>query len=748
MRRFAALMHDHPWWVIGAWLTLITTLVIAARITGPEWRFDIEISGSESLEGAQLLNRHNSDQPQGDRLTLIWKSTDGAYSDQAGNVIEPLLADIADSANVASITNPFTLEPPARQALTSPSGDIATAIIELDQNALTIPRASVTDIVERVNAAGNDTVTIGLSGQSIDQTQTPQTTASEAIGIGFAAIILILAFGSILAAGLPLAGAIVALAGSASTVTLLTHHIAIPGFAPQLVALIGIGVGIDYALFVVARHRKGLLQGKTPRDALLEAMDSSGRAVLFAGVTVMIAILGLLVVGIGFLNGLAFAVTIGVAFTMAVTVTLMPALLGLLGPRVLGRRARRRLQQGPSDDDTSSRWATWSTTIQRRPWTAITIALAVLLLLTLPVGSMRLGNADDSTDAPGTVTRTAYDLTSEGFGPGANGPLLLVTAEQQPETLTGILTWAANHTSVAAVTPPSVSDDGQIAYSTIIPASGPQDTATSELIDDLRSHIAEAAPGSVYVTGATAIFYDFANDLRGKLPWFLLGVLGGSSILLLIAFRSIAIPVKAAVMNLLAAGATFGAVTAVFQWGWARDLIGLEKTGPIDAFLPVMLLAILFGLSMDYQVFLVSRMKEEWSRTRDNTQAVTVGLAETGRVITAAALIMIVVFTSFVFGGERIIKMFGFGLAVAIFLDAFLIRSLLVPALMQVLGNANWWLPKWLDKITPNISIEPSPDRPHPGSPDRSTHTAHTAHTAHTTHTTPTADGDLHGPPS
>ena len=712
VRRFAAWMHDHRWFVLFGWIAIIVALVGVARVVGPDYRFDIEISGSESLTALELLDEFTPGEPQGDNLTVIWKSPEGALTGSAERVIEPLLAELESSPNVDSLVSPWDVPMEQQATMVAPGGQIATATVVMDSDSLTVPRESVRAIVDKVSAANVDGLQVGLAGQSVGQSQAPTTTTSEILGFAFAAVVLVLAFGSVLAAGLPLVGALTALAASLSVVTLLTRFLSIPIFAPQLVALIGIGVGIDYALFVVSRHRNGLLRGKSPREAMLDAMDTSGRAVMFAGVTVMISILGLLVVGIGFLNGLAFAVTIGVAFTMLVTVTLMPALLGFLGMRVLGRRARRRLEQdGPHDEEMSTRWGAWAASIQAKPWRYIALSLVVLIVMSIPLFSMRLGSADAGTDAPGSVTRVAYDLRSEGFGAGSNGPLLLVMEEGQADSLASILPEVKQLPNDAAITPVTTTPGGEVAFASVIPYTGPQEAATSDLIVQLREDVLPQASGKVYVSGVTAVFYDFASDLRGKLPWFLLGVLGLSSLLLMVAFRSIAIPVKAAVMNLLAAAATFGVLTAVFQWGWFSDWIGLEKTGPIDAFLPIMLLAILFGLSMDYQVFLVSRMKEEWEQTKDNGLSVRLGLAETGRVITAAALIMIFVFASFVFGGDRIIKLFGFGLAVAIFLDAFVIRSLLVPALMQVLGKGNWWLPGWLNRILPRVSIEPSLER-------------------------------------
>lgn len=704
MRTLAGWLYDHRRIVVLAWVLILIGLLGAARAVGPDYRFDINISGSDSLEAFDILERHQ-DTPAGEQITVIWKSSDPATSPEVQEVVEPALAKIADISEVRSVSSPF-VDSPAVRAQIAPSGNIAFATITMEKDSLNVSRDSVRKIVDTAMALNSDDLEVGVAGQSVGQTRAPSTTTSEALGLGFAAIVLILAFGSVVAAGLPLAGALVALGASLSIVTMLTRVFSIPIFAPQLVALIGIGVGIDYALFVVSRHRSGLLAGMEPRESVLRAMNTSGRAVIFAGITVMISILGLLVVQIGFLNGLAFATSIGVLFTMLVTITLMPALLGFLGHRVLGRKARRRLQQeGTFDDEKSTMWDRWSGAIQKRPAVFIVVSIALLSLLSIPALSTRLGSADAGTDPAGSPTRVAYDLRGEGFGAGVNGPLLLVSSEGKADSVAAVATELASHPNIAAVTPPQKTADGEVGFLTIIPKTGPQDEATEELIFDLRENILPGGEDKIYVSGITAVFQDFANDLQSKLPWFLLGVLGLSSLLLLVAFQSIAIPLKAAIMNLVAAAASFGILTAVFQWGWLADVIGVEGTGPIDAFLPVMLLAILFGLSMDYQVFLVSRMKEEWDRLHDNAAAVRLGLSETGRVITAAALIMIFVFAAFIFGGERIIQMFGVGLAAAIFIDAFIIRSLLVPALMQVLGKWNWWVPAWLKRVLPNLTV-------------------------------------------
>ena len=700
MRRLAGMFFDAPKRTIAAWLAILTVLIGAAYVVGTDYQFDVNLDDTESVRAFTDLTDHDPDLKT-DQLTIAWRAQEGALSPQVRPRIEAFLDEVAAVEDVSSIRTPWI---DAQTARTQVSQDGRTALANVAFEDADVPDASIREILRLVDEmAASPDLTVGVTGSPIDQAAPPTASASEIVGFVIAGVILLLAFGSLVAAVLPLATALIALGAGLAVVMMTTHVLSIPSFAPQMVSLISIGVGIDYALFVVSRHRSDLKGGMSVREATIHALDSSGRAVIFAGITVVIALLGMLATGIGFLTGLAVATSIGVLFTMLVTISLLPALLALIGERVLSRRERARLREsGPSDEAASNRWASWARVIQQRPWPFIAAAVAILLVLSIPAASLRLGMSDAGTDAPGTAQRVGYDLISDGFGPGFNGPLLLVSTDV--EALSAAAAGLEGRDGVAFVSPPQTTPDGAIGTVTVVPTTGPQAEGTEALIDALRSDLAGS---SIAVSGIAAVYYDFSRTLQDRLPWFLVGVLGLSSVLLLIAFRSIAIPVKAAVMNLLAAGASFGVLVVVSQWGWLGTLLGIDRTGPVDAFLPILLLAVLFGLSMDYQVFLVSRMREEWINTRDNTRAVTIGLAQTGRVITAAALIMIAVFTSFVFGSDRIIKLIGLGLAVAIFLDAFVIRSLLVPALMRVLGDWNWWLPRWLDRLVPRVAIEP-----------------------------------------
>ena len=500
-----------------------------------------------------------------------------------------------------------------------------------------------------------------------------------------------------------------------------------PNISPEVMLLIGLGVGVDYALFIVTRHRQGLVAGRDPVESIINAVDTSGRAVMFAGIIVCIALLGLFALGISFLYGLALAAAIGVALTMIAALTLLPAMLGFIGPKVMSRKQKKHLAEtGPRivGADSKGFWPNWADRVQRRPWVPASVAMLVIIVLALPFFSLRLGSADQGTDPAGTPTRTAFDMLSKGFGPGYNGPLMLVAVVQpdQKQVIDEVVHTVATQPDVVRVAQPiyipSKTGSGDVVLVNVYPGSAPQDGSTTDLVNNLRSEIPRVTEGTgvnVLVGGNTAIYIDFANVLSAKLPLFVGVVVLLSFLLLMTVFRSVVIPLTAAVMNLLSIGAALGILVAVFQWGDFGSLIGLQGTGPVEAFLPVMLFAILFGLSMDYQVFLVSRMREEYIKSGgDNAIAVRNGLAATGKTITAAALIMILVFASFILGGNRVIKEFGIGLAAGIAVDALFIRMAIVPSVMMLFGQANWWFPNWLDRVLPKISVDPEGVEPTP----------------------------------
>jgi RND superfamily putative drug exporter len=532
------------------------------------------------------------------------------------------------------------------------------------------------------------------------------------VGLAAAIVVLLIAFGSLLAMGLPVVTALLGLGTGFGAIALASQVIDMPDFSSELAAMIGLGVGIDYSLFIVTRFRQNHLGGDGVRGATVAAMDTAGRAVLFAGSTVIIALLGMFVLGVSFLDGLAISSAIAVLFTMLAALTALPALLSRIGERIgRGRRARQRADGGSA----AGFWGRWARLIRRHPWPAAVAGLAIMLVFAIPALSMRMDMSDAGNDPAGTTTRKAYDLMAEGFGRGFNGPLQIVAQLPHPndkQALGGIAAALRDTPGVASASPPRISPNGRTAVFQASPRSAPQAAATGDLVRTLRDTVlppvARSTGATVLVGGPTAGSIDFTHVLSGKLPLFIAVVVGLAALLLLIVFRSVVIPVQAAVMNLLSIGAALGVTVAVFQYGWLAGLVGVDK-GPIESWIPVMLFAIVFGLSMDYEVFLVSRIHEEWTRRRDPSRAVVEAVATTGRVITAAATIMVCVFLAFVLLPERQVKMFGLSLASAVFLDAFVIRSLLLPAVLELLGRWTWWFPKRLGRRLPRLPTEAGP---------------------------------------
>jgi RND superfamily putative drug exporter len=664
----------------------------------------------------------------GDSDTIVWHVTSGSVKDATVRArITALLELVAKAPSVALVSGPYT---PAGAAQISRDGRTAYATVVFTKLAPELPRGNIERIIDLTKAAGRPGLEVAVGGQAIEQATYTPPSDSVAIGLIAAAIIILIAFGSLLGMALPLITAVVALGTATFTIGLFSHMMSITTFAPTLGDLIGLGVGIDYALFVVTRHRDGLKAGLPPEEAAVRALNTAGRAVIFAGGTVCIALLGLLVLRMSFLVGLSISSAMTVLLALAAAITLLPALFGFMGGRVLSRRERRRLADtGPWDGHESGFWARWSTFVARRPLALMVAALALMFVLAIPYFSLRQGLSDAGNDVAGTTTRTAYDLLAGGFGPGFNGPLVLVAqtgSNADRAALAGLERSLTTRAGIAAVAPLPSLPGARLAVVEVFPATSPQDQRTSALITQLRDTVIppfeRGTSLHVYVGGSTAIFDDFATIITGKLPLFITVIIAFEFLLLLVAFRSLIVPATAALMNLLAAGAAFGVLVVFFQWGWGAKLLGLGKPGPIEAFLPVMLLAILFGLSMDYQVFLVSRMHEEWVHGGDNERAVAIGQATTGRVITAAAAIMVCVFLAFVLGGQRIIAEFGVGLAAAVFLDALVIRTVLVPSLMHLFSWRNWWLPAPLDRRLPHFAVEPVEDAqsgrsPHPADP-------------------------------
>jgi RND superfamily putative drug exporter len=709
MSAIARWCFRHRFAAIATWVLVLVGLGALSQAVKSDYNNSFSLPGTGSTTAQQLLAKAIPAQA-GDSDTIVWQVSHGTVRDTTVTTrMSRALKQIATMPEIAAVVSPYG---PHGAAQISRDGRTAYATVNFTKQANNLGKADITRVIDAVKAAHAPGLNVQIGGQAIEQTEQTPLGVSSTVGVLAAAVVLFIAFGSLLAMLLPIVTAIAGVGGGLMAIAPLTHTINVVDFAPILGALIGLGVGIDYALFIVTRHRRGLQSGLTPEQAAVKAIDTSGRAVLFAGSTVCIALLGILVLGVSFLNGLAVASALTVVFTVLAAVTLLPALLGVFGMRVLSRRQRRRLAAGAPAPGAAGMWARWANTIERRPAILAVAAAAVMLVLAIPVLSLRLGSSDQGNDPSSTTTRQAYDLLADGFGPGFNGPLLLVAQTSSPADAAALRTLEAGLPKVADVT--SVR---QIAATTgteviqVTPGTSPEAKATSDLISTLRNDSIPAAERGttlrVYIGGVTATFADFATVVDAKLPWFILTIVGLSFLLLVVAFRSLLIPGTAAVMNLLAAAASFGVLTAFFQWGWGTDAFGLGTAGPVEAFLPVVTLAILFGLSMDYQVFLVSRMNEEWVHGRRNSGAVRTGQVETARVITAAATIMICVFLTFSFLGSRDVAEFGIGLAAAVALDAFILRTVLVPAAMHLFGNANWWLPRWLDRRLPHLAIEP-----------------------------------------
>ena len=752
--RLGAWCHDHRWKVVIGW---IATVVVAGGImssVGTSYKADFNLPDVESRQGFEILEEHFGGQGTGESGTIVFRSETGVRDPRVQNTMEPVFGVVGGVDGVSRVVSPYS-EEGSNQITNRPGhqGDIGYAVVELDpditfENATQISK----DIKEALPTI--DGVQIELGGAIFGEFEPPN---SELLGVAFAMVILVLAFGSVLAMGLPIAVALAGIGIGTITVGLLSSVITIPDFATILGTMIGLGVGIDYALFIVTRFREQLHKGDDIKPAVTAALDTAGRSVAFAGTTVVISLLGMLLMQISFISGLAIGAATVVLMTMVASLTLLPALLGFAGNRVeltrwrgliaaslvafalvgvglaiqplliglplaavvlLASLAVRPLRQPVPRPAAKPRQETlayrWSRFVQHYPWPSAIGATLLLIVLALPVLGLRLGFSDEGNYAEETTTRKAYDLLAEGFGPGFNGPLMVVS-EVPPgtsqATLEGVTDAIAADPGVQFASPPVLNnpDAPTAALWRVIPTTSPQEEATTQLVERLREDVLPPATADagldVAVTGTVAIQVDFSTYLASRLPLFFGAVLALSFLLLMTVFRSVLVPLKAVIMNLLSIGAAFGIVVAVFQEGWGAGLLGIDGA-PIEPFVPMMLFAIVFGLSMDYEVFLLSRVREEWKRTGDSRLSVADGLAATARVITAAALIMVFVFGSFLLEADRISKLFGLGLAVAVLIDATVVRLLLVPATMELLGDKNWWLPRWLDKILPDVAVE------------------------------------------
>jgi RND superfamily putative drug exporter len=727
MSALARWCYQHRLVVITAWAGLLIGLTVMSQAVKTSYDNSLTLSGTGSGSAQELLQR-SAPARAGDSDQIVWQASQGSVASPAiERRMTAMLARVSHLPQVASVASPYQ---PVGRIQVSPDGRTAYATVTFAKTADDLDNADVKRVITVATAAREPGLAVDLGGKAIANTQQAPLSSASAVGLGAAAIILLFAFGSLFAMLLPLATAIAGVGSGLMVMAPLSHLMSVNSIGPVIGALIGLGVGVDYALFIVTRHRRGLQSGLDPQQSAGQALNTAGRAVLFAGATVCIALLGLLTLGLGFIDGLAVPAAITVVFTVLAAITLLPALFGVLGMRALSRRQRRRLRaDGPARGERGSgMWAAWSRLVPRFPALLAAGGLAVMIAVSIPVAHLRLGFADSSNDPTSSHTYKSYQMLSKGFGPGFNGPLFLVAQVRSAadraalarldHALAAVPGVAAVEPGPAQATPPP---GPAIEVTQVLPATAPQDQATATLITHLRNTVIPRYTGGttlpVYVGGFTATFIDFASVTSAKLPWLLATIVGSSFLLLVLAFRSLLIPVTTAVLNLLAAAASFGVLTAFFQWGWGMRALGLGPAAPIEGYLPEIVLAILFGLSMDYQVFLVSRMAEEWSRTRDNARSVIVGQAYTARVITAAAAIMIAVFIAFVFMGQTDVEEFGIGLAAAVALDAFVLRTVLVPAVMHLCGPANWWLPRWLDRRLPYLAIEsPAQERPNPAS--------------------------------
>ena len=751
---FARWSFRHPWLVVAGWVVaIVATFGTVAALGGAAFDGAFEIPESESRDGFDALDEHFAGFGSGQSGSIVFGSEAGVNDPSVRSAMEAMFAEVGAMEGV-TLSSPY--EGVGASTQVGEDGTVAYASLALSPEFdFTETAALGAEMVELIPDLEGLRVEIG--GAALAAFEPPE---SEFIGLSFAVVVLILAFGSVLAMGLPIGVAVAGVGIGIGLISLLSNFTSVPDFATTLGAMIGLGVGIDYALFIVTRYREGLHAGLSPENATVEALNTAGRAVIFAGITVVISLLGMLLMGLAFISGLGLGAAITVGVTMIASVTLLPALLGFARERVeitrwyalvaagslalallgiglgipvlmigaplavvifiVGRflpRLKELVPRRAPAPVTQTLAYRWSRLIQAHPWYSLVGGAVLLLVLAAPLLSLRMGFSDEGNYAEDTTTRQAYDLLAEGFGPGFNGPLL-VTAEvaqaSDQEALPALVAALEGAPGVASVAPPFPSDledpENAAAYFIqVVPETSPQDEETATLVESLRETVIPAAVAGttleVNVTGAVAANIDFTSYLSGRIFLFFGAVLTLSFLLLMAVFRSVLVPVKAVVMNMLSIAAAYGIVIAIFQWGWFGSLLGIDGA-PIEPFIPMMMFAIVFGLSMDYEVFLLSRVKEEYDRTGDPKSSVADGLASTARVITAAAAIMVVVFGSFMFEDDRVVKLFGLGLATAVLLDASIVRMLLVPATMELLGRRNWWLPSWLDGALPVIHVE------------------------------------------
>jgi RND superfamily putative drug exporter len=706
LRRLARGCYRWRRFVLTGWVLLTIGLSAVAGAAAGEFDNEYDLPGSESQEAFDRLEASGFGDRAGATIQLVVEADAGVEDPAVRGAFEAVLAEVASEVSDAELVSPYG---PGGAQQIAEGGRIAYADVNLAHRTYEEFRSAGELAREAAAGFAVDGARLEVGGPA--DVLAEEEFGSEAFGLLAAVVILLIAFGSLLAMGLPLLTAAFGIACGTAIVQVLANVVTMPTFTLQLVLMLGIGVGIDYALFIVTRYRQALARGLDPEPAVAEAIDTAGRAVLFAGGTVVISVLGLFVIGTNLYNSLAIAAATGVLLTMLASVSLLPAVLGFVGHNIDRLGLPHRRDTHGQRDGLAFRW---SRLVQRRPVAALVTSLLVLLVLAAPLFAIRLGFADNGNREEGDTLREAYDLLAEGFGAGFNGPLLITAELPNGEADLPVIEQLAatlrTTDGVAAASAPIPNGDASVAIVSVFPTTSPQEEATTQLVHRLRD---EVVPSTVDGTGVdvqlggfTAASVDLADFSARRLPVFTSAVLVLSFLLLMATFRSLLVPLKAVVMNLLSIGAAYGVIVAVFQWGWLSDVFGVGKPGPVESWAPVMLFAIVFGLSMDYEVFLLSRMKEEYDRTGNNAEAVADGLASTARVITAAAAIMFFVFAGFVLSVDRALQLTGLGLAVAVLVDATIVRLVLIPATMELLGDRNWWLPGWIDRILPRVHVE------------------------------------------
>jgi RND superfamily putative drug exporter len=689
----------HHWWFIGVWVVTAVAVVALAGALDGTFSDHFRIPDAQSQQALDLLER-DFPSAAGDNALIAFKSTDGITSSSVQPAISSSVTALGEIPYVTAVTDPYG---PFGEAFISKNGQIAIVTVQFDTKAQNLPKDVFQQMETATATATKAGIRVAYGGAVTDYADQPPSGNADLIGLLAAVVILLFAFGSVVAMGLPILTALFGLAVGISLVHVVASLTDIGSVAPVLATMIGLGVGIDYSLFIVTRYRENRGGGLDVETALGRSVSTAGAAVLFAGTTVVIAVCGLVVSDIPYVARLGYMAAVVVAVMMLAALTLLPAIIAVVGngidrwkvPSLLHHPDRSVAAGQHPSEPADTVWARWAKLVARHAWPFAVGAVVLLLVIAWPVLSMRLGESDDGNLPTSTTQRQAYDLVAEGFGPGTNGPLLVVVRLPAP--------------GVAAVLPPRTSPNGAVAQIGVVPTTAPDSAQTANLVGTLRGSVLPAAVGTsgakAYVGGLTATFIDIGDRISSRLPYFIGAVVLLSFLLLMLVFRSVLVPLTAAAMNLLSVAAAYGASVAVFQWGWAKGLVGLESTVPIVPFVPMMMFAVLFGLSMDYQVFLLTRVREEYDRTGDTREGVVRGLARTARVITSAALIMIFVFGAFVLNFSPEVKMFGLGLAFAVLVDATIVRMMLVPSIMEILGDANWWFPKWLGFL-PHLDID------------------------------------------